>query len=213
MNGQIIYAGTAGDGLHQSLDNGATWARNENLSASNIRSLLAEGGKVYAGTDRDGVFVLTGLGWNRMGNGLPAGAQIFALAAVNHNLFAALYAKGLYKWEEREQRWIRTGSVTPLALAATNGTLLAGHNPGGIHASIDLGRSWSPVPQQDIKPIWELASNGGIAFTGAADGVFYSKNQGQTWLRASAGLPAASPGVAFLVTGDFALASIIVRKP
>lgn len=156
--GQTIYAGTAAHGLLQSFDGGNTWTTNP-LPAKNIRSPLAHAGRLFAGTDKDGVFVNAGALWTRLANGLPERSQIFAMAMQNGQLFVALYAKGIYKWAAGSQHWERAGNITPFALASIGNALIAGHNPGSLFRSDDQGANWSPVQQQEINPIWELAAN------------------------------------------------------
>jgi hypothetical protein len=143
-------------------------------------------------------------------------------------LFAALYSKGLYRRGLTERNWQRAGQVVPLALTTHKGSLIAGHNPGGIHWSIDQGNSWNSASSlheatlaADLfetttlarnAPVWALASNTQVALAGAADGVFYSTDGGRRWTRAVAGLPATSPGVAFLADDRFVLVTIVVKE-
>jgi hypothetical protein len=76
-----------------------------------------------------------------------------------------------------------------------------GHNPGAIY--------WSEKPKfpewtkaagdfESAAPVWELAGDK-IVLAGMADGIFRSEDHGRTWSRTLKGLPAKSPGVAFLV--------------
>lgn len=147
---------------------------------------------------------------------------------VKGRLFAALYGKGLYAWAEREDRWTKVGSVTPLVLTPIGGTLVVGHNPGGIFWSDDLGASWSQgtsnvlgkpapaLPDQSGElsrdaPVWELGSSDDLVFAGASSGIYYSEDQGRTWLRARKGLPSESPGVSFLVKGNLVLAGTVLK--
>ncbi len=79
----------------------------------------------------------------QVADGMPASSQVLAFAAVGEHVFAGLYAKGIFKLEG--EKWPQVGvadGIRPLVLAAVGGTVIAGHNPGGIYASDDLGRSW-----------------------------------------------------------------------
>jgi hypothetical protein len=199
-----------------------------------VRCLLAHDGKVYAGTDTDGVFAANAAGqpWTYLSAGLPSHAQVFALSAVRGRLFAGLYARGLYAWDEQNHSWVKTGPVTPLALASVHDTLIAGHNPGGLYWSGDLGASWSkgvavghavgPLVSlhsdnsgelSSEAPVWELGSNDdGLVLAGAAAGIYYSEDRGRTWVRARKGLPEKSPGIAFLLKRDFVLAGTLIEE-
>lgn len=218
--GRILYAGTDRRGLMLSSGRGLTWAPIESFPSRHVRSLLAYQGRIYAGTDADGVFVSAtdGLTWDRLNNGLPPQAQIFAMSMVRGRLFAALYAKGLYAWINGERRWTKAGSLTPLTLAAIGDTIVAGHNPGGIFWSDDLGVTWSPsVPGSPGEfssraPVWELAASGRLAFAGASEGVYYSEDRGRSWIRAREGLPVESPGVSFLLKPNLVLVGTVLRS-
>lgn len=120
--GQNVFAGTDGRGLLMSADGGRSWVRNVAFPSLKARCLLAHAGKLYAGTDAEGVLVSNddGQAWSALLEGLPARSQVFALAMVEDRLFAGLYSQGLYAWSQREHRWAKTSSVSPLVLAAVN---------------------------------------------------------------------------------------------
>jgi photosystem II stability/assembly factor-like uncharacterized protein len=226
--GARFFAGADGSGLWVSGDQGQSWQRSTAFSGRKVRSLVAAGGKLFAGTDADGVFASVDGGetWREL-PGLPANAQVFALAVVAGRTFAGLYSKGLFWWNETERQWIRVADVLPLALAAVGETLIAGHNPGGLYSSRDLGRSWfkgaargmAVRPKEDSgelspeAPIWELGANGEMAIAGAAGGIFYSEDRGRSWTRARTGLPLQSPGISFLVQPSLMLAAAQVDLP
>lgn len=231
--GQSVFAGIDGKGLLVSPDGGASWASERKYPSEKVRCLLALDGKIYAGTEASGVFVTTGVGqpWTQLAAGLPSYAQVFALSAVKGRLFAGLYSRGLYAWDELKRVWVKTGLLTPLALASVQETLIAGHNPGGLYWSGDWGASWSkggaeghasgplvPLPSEGSgelsseAAVWELGSGHGLVFAGASAGIYYSEDRGRTWKRARRGLPENSPGIAFLVTPDAILAGTLLTR-
>jgi len=215
--GSDVYAGSAKDGLFVSADQGLSWTAVAGFAPKTVRSLLVYGTRIYAGTDANGVLVSVnhGRSWTSLGDSLPAHAQIFAMAMLGERMFAGLYAKGLYEWNERDRRWTKAGVVTPLVLAAAGRTLIAGHNPGGLHYSEAPGNSWSHAAASlDLPadaPVWQLGGNNEISFAGAAKGIYYSEDRGRTWIRARQGLPAESPGVAFHVGRGFVLAATLIQ--
>lgn len=229
--GQNVYAGTDRGGILVSSDRGITWSLNSGFPAKKVRCLLDYRGKLYAGTDAEGVVVSNdgGQSWTRLHQGLPIHAQIFAMAVIKGKLFAALYSNGLYAWNGQELRWEKAGSVSPLVLTPIGDTLVAGHNPGGIYWSDDLGATWSKgtasssrkvSPTQSERgaelsgeaPVWELASNHEMIFAGASAGIYYSEDRGRTWTRASMGLPEESPGVSFLIREKWVLAGTLIKN-
>jgi photosystem II stability/assembly factor-like uncharacterized protein len=217
-----VFAGTDRNGLLVSSNEGKSWIRNASLTANKIRCLLARGGKLYAGTDTDGVFVSNNEGntWTNLAQGLPPQAQVFALAIVEGRLFAGLYSKGLFAWNEQERHWEKVGSVSPLVLATSGKTLIAGHNPGGFFCSDDLGASWfkgsskrgNSQPELPAEaPVWEMAANDDLVMAGASTGIYYSKDHGRTWIRSKTGLSEHSPGIAFLLARNFVLAGTTIN--
>lgn len=213
--GETIYAGTSKHGLLASADSGTTWRRDPAFPGQTVRSLLAQGAAVYAGTDSQGSFIKANgrTLWSAINDGLPEHAQLFALAAAQGQIFAGLYARGLYRWSTTAHRWHKTAAVVPLALATAGSALIAGHNPGGIWHSADAGQTWSQGAGElrAATPVWELGA-GPVArvFAGADTGIYFSDDRGRTWIRARAGLPAESPGIALLVTGEMILAASIL---
>lgn len=218
--GGRVFAGTD-RGLQVSADGGVTWSAVTAFPNVQLRSLGVRGTELFAGTDTRGVLVSRdgGVRWNPTGPGLPPDAQVFAMESVNGAVFAGLYSRGLYVWDPTQASWRKTGSVTPLALAAVDGTLVAGHNPGGLHWSSDGGVSWShargpignplSVPElSDAAPVWQLTGGEGLAIAGAASGVFTSEDRGRTWVAAHSGIPDGSPGIAFAVSSDWVLAAV-----
>ena len=215
--GRSVYAGTDRSGIVVSHDGGGTWAVKAGAPFSKIRSLLADADALYAGTDAQGVFVSGdgGHSWAAMNDGLPSGAQVFSLVGLKGRVFAGLYGKGLYVWAGEAPLWRKVGSVSPLVLATTGGTLLAGHNPGGIFRSDDLGATWGVgeiALSEDLgkAPVWELAASPEVAMAGVSSGIYRSKDRGRHWIRARAGLPNDSSGISFLVDRRFVLAAVFI---
>lgn len=215
-----VLVGTESDGIFLSMDSGQTFSRCKSFASRKVRCLLFHAGNLYAGTDVDGVFLSndSGESWQSLQDGLPEQSQVFSLASVDNQLFAGLYGKGLYTWSNQVPYWNKRGPVFPLALASIDGTLVAGHNPGSLFLSRDLGSSWlkaKPISPSvagelaDEAPVWALAANGNQIIAGASDGIFISENHGETWTRCRVGLPGKCPGIAFHLTREHVLAAVI----
>lgn len=221
-----VFAGTHRHGVLFSDDEGMTWsAVNAGLTDGYVRSLLVVGTTLYAGTDTKGVFVSenNGTSWRSQPAGLPESSQVFDLAAVDGRVFAALYSKGLYRWEVERGVWVKSGEVVPLELVAAGETLVVGHNPGGIFVSDAQGKIWQDgnagLPAD--APIWTLAAEGERVWVGTTGrvgldsdviGLFVSQDRGKSWTRSDVGLPPASAAVSFVVTRQFILAGITTPK-
>lgn len=222
-----VFAATDGVGVWVSRDLGSSWNPTGGLVTGKARCLLMAEGEIHAGMDVGGVRVSRddGQHWEERKVGLPASAQVFALATAGGKVFAGLYTQGLYSWSNEDQRWKPAGTVSPLVLAAVSGTLIAGHNPGGLHWSEVLGGRWeraraktsnpfagaSSIALGELEPeapVWALASGSGLALAGAAAGIHVSEDGGRTWERSFAGLPSQAAGIAFLVTPELVLAAV-----
>lgn len=146
LNSNFLFAGTTEGVLLSSRDHGKTWQANKSFPRRNIRSLHTVAESLYVGTDSDHVYKSSDLGstWTHLSAGLPPHSQVFALASLDGQVFAGLYAQGLYLWTGQKWRHIAESSnIKPLALASNGKTLIAGHNPGGIHWSDDHGGTWT----------------------------------------------------------------------
>jgi photosystem II stability/assembly factor-like uncharacterized protein len=92
---------------------------------------------------------------------------------------------------------------------------LAGHNPGGIFRSDSFGATWEVGEiafSIDLgkAPVWELAANPDIAIAGVSSGIYRSEDRGRHWMRATAGLPNDSAGIAFVLGRGFVLAAVSI---
>ncbi|MBZ0256915.1 hypothetical protein K8I31_12690 [bacterium] len=214
--GKTIYAGTD-QGLYLSNNLGQTWRPASNqFQQYKILSLHKADNSLYIGTNRNGVWKMKAgeKDWRPITEGLPKGSQIFDLDQIGDTLFAALYGKGLYRKKIGDSLWEKVPQVTPLALAAIGNTLVAGHNPGGVYISQDLGQTWQDGSQglPPDAPIWTLAANDTQVYAGASDGIFYSDDNGKNWQRAQQGLPKTCPGISFLASDDLILAGVIADE-
>lgn len=229
---RVFAASEGGTGVLVSTNQGTTWSPTACLPNGKVRCLAVSREALYAGLDAGGVrrSVDAGRSWQSLTNGLPVLAQVFALASVDGHVFAGLYSQGLYTLAPGGTKWTRVGTVMPLVLAVGPDTLIAGHNPGGLHWSADRGVTWdrhpatpsAPLPFPPIQPlgepapdapVWAMASSHGLSIAGAAAGIFFSEDGGRNWSRSQSGLPPQAPGIAFLVNDPIVLAAIPLSPP
>jgi photosystem II stability/assembly factor-like uncharacterized protein len=182
---KVILAGTA-HGLWVSTNFGLSWQRSGPSISGAVLTIVAAPGVFYFGTEPGVIFRSRNLGesWEPLTNGLPGQHQIFQLHLHSSGeLFAALYSKGLYTY--RENRWQQSGDVRPLVLSIFGDTVLAGHNPGGIDRSTDLGQTWHPaqtgLPLQ--APSWAILHHHNTIYYGTTgrSGLYVSEDAGETW--------------------------------
>jgi photosystem II stability/assembly factor-like uncharacterized protein len=208
------YCATARGVFRAGVD-GLSWEAVGNLEDVKVLSLVASGGKVFAGTDERGVFVLDD-GTERfepLGEGFPLGAQVFGLAIRDGSLFAALYARGIYRHDAASNRWQPAGEEWPLRLVTAGGTLLSGRNPGGVFASRDGGEHWheSSAGLPHRAPVWMMAETHGTAFLGTTGrvGLFRSDDNGALWTPSDQGLPPGADAITFGAGGTSVLVVVI----
>ncbi|WP_146590352.1 WD40/YVTN/BNR-like repeat-containing protein [Posidoniimonas polymericola] len=142
------------------------------------------------------------------------------MADLNGRVFAGLYSRGLWEWEAATELWEQRRPVEPLTIAAAGGTLVVGHNPGGLHWSEDQAVTWRRGVDPSTAgvgkalmsdaPVWRLESGDELVLAGVADGVYLSRDLGRTWRRVEQGIPAGAPGIAFYVGKRVALAAVIL---
>jgi photosystem II stability/assembly factor-like uncharacterized protein len=167
-----LLAGTAGDGLYRSGDQGASWSpANTNLTNLMVHALLADAqGVLFAGTTEGMIFrsVDQGESWTRLStgslvepvqtsdgseamrlvsNGLPS-TTIYALAAAEQNGVSSLYAgtdNGIYQSTDEGVSWTRLVALKGVRalLITPDGNLLAGTRAG-------LFRSESPTAKATL---------------------------------------------------------------
>jgi photosystem II stability/assembly factor-like uncharacterized protein len=160
-----IYAGTEGNGVFKSTNNGGTWtAFSTGLpTPSNVRSITVVGSKVYTGTS-DGLFSSSGGGgWQPVAQGA----------------------------EPNPAKPSRLNEPVQ-ALLAVGGTLIAGTASGGIFRSTDGGGSWTPPPAANGMPhpttVWDLTSFGPLVYAATDSGIYVSDDGGATWELSSDGI-------------------------
>lgn len=202
-SGETIYAAT-GRGVWVSADHGQSWtSAGEALASVRCLSVIFHNGVICAGTDRRGVWTLRQPGgeWTATGEGLPAGAQVFGLVVHAEKVFAALYAKGIYRFDPTARKWESAGDERPLRVTASDRQLFAGRNPGGVFTSRDSGATWrdanAGLPPN--APTWALARVGPTILLGTAGtaGLLRWDDAMQAWRPGIVGLPRGANAVAF----------------
>jgi photosystem II stability/assembly factor-like uncharacterized protein len=98
-SGSLIFAGSYGNGIYVSSDNGNSWtAANSGLTNLNILSLTGNDSKIIAGTEAGGVFVSIdhGLNWIPANEGFSQ-TNIPSLMVSDSYLYAGTTDGGIWK--------------------------------------------------------------------------------------------------------------------
>jgi hypothetical protein len=222
-----LYAGTSGQGLFRSRDEGSTWqAINTGLptgvTVHTILLDLTQVGLVYVGTDA-GVFLSASSGdrWQRASQGLPDGADgaVTALALTTDDpltIYAGTARAGVYISHDGAKTWKASGQGLPAGAAVRSllaetqglgGHLFAALTGAGVYRSNDHGASWSassgglPAGTDGLSLLRQPSDPGGL-YLGTNAGLYRSTDEGLNWKAENTGLGATPPQVYALALND-----------
>lgn len=216
-SGNNLFAGTDGGGIFRSTDGGNTWtAVNTGLTQPRIRALAVDGAKLYASsafgssaTVPNEVFVSENNGqtWARLGNGIaadfPAGFtnSAFDLVPLGGKLFAT-GSSGVLMFDGAKWSAVHSGSPTTsfFSITASGNTLFAGAWFDGVSRSTDGGVTWTKTNNGLTGRLTtSVHKDNGVLYAGVNDGLFISRDEGQTWTR---GLIASIPSILCFLSHD-----------
>jgi photosystem II stability/assembly factor-like uncharacterized protein len=161
FEGKYLFVGengVAGD-LWRSSDAGKTWTKS--LKSQWVHALAVADGRIYVGTEDNGVFFSTdhGTTWTRTSNGLPSGCDVISLAVRGQNLIAGCVS----------QSWSNPSSYSDF----------------GVYLSSDSGKTWVPGGALGGN-VLTLFYFGQVLLAGTLQGVWRSLDDGQHWTRIDA---------------------------
>jgi choice-of-anchor A domain-containing protein/uncharacterized repeat protein (TIGR01451 family) len=177
--GNTLYAGTWGDGVYKSEDNGTTWtAFNtglENFDA--ISALTADAsGNIFAGTMGGGIFKL----FNGESNWYHYDLEnnlISTLASTPTAIFASVYGGGLYRSLDKGSNWEKTTLDQQFiysTIVDKNNKVLVSTWTSGVHTSTDDGATWTALGMVGFNVNTLIANpNQSEVLAGTTDGKIY----------------------------------------
>lgn len=213
LSGSNIFAGTYGNGMYLSTNNGANWVEvNSGITDLRILCLAAENSRVVAGTPH-GIFQSTDNGktWNTSNSGL-LNNDVCSIISVDSSLFVGT-GNGIYR-SVNGSNWTYSGSGLPsgdnvFCLAYSNKTLIAGIRGGdAIYFSIDNGANWTAATiSSRTSECYCFAVYGNKVLASTFDGIYLSIDNGKNWVEANYGLPTRPFIYAIVKCGSTLLAS------
>jgi len=161
-NSRYLFGGTDGNGIFRRpllytisgfFYEEAKWVKlNAGLNNLTVTALIAEEGRIFAGTRGGGVAISTndGESWATAGSGIPSTAEVSALAIQGSAIFAATN-QGLYRSTDHGLTWSPINQGLPSGLAV-NAILPYGQNlfiatTAGVFLSNDKGEKRTSLPR------------------------------------------------------------------
>ncbi len=198
--GTSVFAGTVGQGLYRSLDNGATWSQASTGGNGYFTALIAKGTYLFAGSPNPSVLSMRGIyrsgdngaTWSQVNNGLTY-KRVYAFAVGGTNLFAGTSDGGVFISADDGGTWTQSNSgltnTNVIALAASGTNLFAGTYGGGVFFSGNSGASWTAV-NSGLTNLYisSFAVYGSNVFVGTQGGIFVTADNGTNWTSVSTGL-------------------------
>ncbi len=233
MDSTNLFAGTWGDGVFRSSDEGETWTQvNEGLIDSYVITLAVIPSSIdptqsnlFAGTNL-GLFVSTnnGSSWSEADSGLT-NLTVYAISQIDTVLIAGTWGGGVYRSTNEGRMWDQTDLmlvgkfvnsfvVSPTHDGTGRTNLFAGTYGDGVFLSTDEGMSWTAVNKgisdKQIRSLVGSITPTGVNLFAAAgqSGLFRSTNDGKTWVRKLAGIAGCSV-MTFVVDASTADTSVI----
>jgi len=198
-----VLAGTSSGFLRSSTE-GQTWSfRNQGLSfpwdSVEIHFLArSPDGTILAGTAHDGLLLSTdqGMTWTQAGLSNVVDILSFAMGPTGDLLAGT--ANNIYRSTDNGKNWKSTRSFSPETRAmilSRNGSLIAG-TAFGVLKSTDQGQTWTSFIelrkdgdlQNDAVTALVLETDGIILAGTRRNGVFRSKDDGDSWTSTNVGL-------------------------
>ncbi|MEP0547017.1 MAG: T9SS type A sorting domain-containing protein [Rhodothermales bacterium] len=204
-----VLAGSVGDGLYQSDDEGGLWTPVDAPLRSNTVFALAEkpGGGLLAATST-GIFrSATGETWERMGADI---GRASAITATEDAIFAASggFPGVVYRSEDSGTIWEEVYSVDLLgdinmSFGPDRAVYLTSRT--GIFRTLDGGDIWNQVSNAPI--VSRVFFIGGAAYAAGNQSVYRSTDGGATW--AVVGLEGELMGDMAVTSDGYLLASVV----
>jgi ligand-binding sensor domain-containing protein len=196
--GSGVFAGTGGEGIYASTDEGLTWSP-FTLGLYNpwVQSFLMTPDILYAGTSGGGVF-LSPLGepsWESLNNGL-LNSNVTSFAASGATLFSGTYGNGIFSSSDNGTTWSPTGKEIPspfiTALEKLGSSVFAGTRGMGVFRSSQNGSTWSAAnnglenPYINALTVGHFDTNTSL-YAATMNGIYFSEDSGSNWQKFTTG--------------------------
>ncbi len=186
-----LFAGTIGDGVFRSTDEGNSWIPvNNGLASLDIHTICtAPGDRLYTGTSSGSVYYSDDLGETWTITSSTGIADVYAVGQTPDGKVFASGAGGICRSTNNGSTWDQLDVGMPqimiwsTVIVLDENTLITGSLGMGAIRSTDAGTTWSQVfpgpPDNIVYSFVNDESNGIFAATGM--GIYKSLDEGMTW--------------------------------
>ena len=197
-----VYAATDA-GLYVTRDDGASWQPLAGFGTQQAIEAIALGRAqplIYAGTNQGLSFSQDGgETWSLLGQGLlPSPVTLVVLDPVNnHNLYAVVERRQIYRSLDGGEHWAALGSVNEdglvlaLELDPRDPQRLYAGGGKGFYRSLDGGKTWAPSNQgihaAEVRRLLDIPRTQGTFYAATRWGLYRTQDGCATWEPALAG--------------------------
>lgn len=221
-SGTNLFAGTYGNGVYLSTDEGLSWGQiNSGLSNPYVSCLALLGTNLFAGAGA-GLFMSTdsGSSWELRNSSFSNLHNVLCLTVSGTNLFAGTQGSGVYLSTDNGMNWshfsYNLGNLWIRSFAVIDTSIFAGTGAGIFRSPNNyIGSSWDNVffpsiPNLYSFTVWGLIVEGTNLFAGTdhiasgfleRSGLYRSEDNGNSWEEANSGLPSYTQVNSFTTIG------------
>jgi photosystem II stability/assembly factor-like uncharacterized protein len=196
-----ILAGTQGNGVFWSVDNGASWnPQNTGLPAgSTVYNMATIGSNIFLPSYGVSMHMATdgaSLSWTTTASTGLFNKYVYSIYSNGSSLYAGTFGAGVFISINNASTWTRSNNgikdVTVASLSNNGSTLFAGTLGNGVFASTDNGSNWiqadnTGLTNPFVNCLMPYSTN---MFAGTNAGIFLTGNNGFSWTYSGTGLPA-----------------------
>lgn len=185
--GIVLLAGTDGQGVFRSVDNGVTWIQS-NLGLNGFalypRCFLQQGRFTYLGSSGSGVYQSADSGktWFSANAGLPSNATCIAMVKAKNKIYLKTENQGQFRSADSAATWLAINNVptsflTGYAMAALNDTLYVGSDRFLLKSG-DEGNTWRKIINWpfNVQPLTLLPSGSQLLIGTERGGLYHLHN-------------------------------------
>lgn len=205
-----LFAGTGGNGVFRSTDNGNNWTQS-GLSDLSIWSLaINSSGHIFAGTMNQGVFRSTtnGSSWTQINDGFDNLDNTVNSLAINS--FGHIYAgsvNSIYRSTNNGNSWTAINSPNyngfyPLVINSNNEIVVGAGSR--LFRSTNNGQNWTEITTANAQLGAATFNELGHLFVGNLSGIYRSTDNGDSWTQINNGINVGS----FIAVNDFSFNSV-----